>query len=419
MILATTTSRRSFIRLASLGGIACTLPASAAALGTEPTYFGGSPGSLAAAKTMLRKGGSPLAPALAALLARAGRALKTPPPSVTRKPRPGASGDIHDYFSMAPYFWPDPKKTEGLPYIRRDGRVNPESREGITDQSQVSTLGEAVGDLALAHSFTGDKKFAAHAARCLHSFFLDPATRMNPNMNQAQAIPGVNTGRGIGIIEAGGIVDAIDAASLLIGADEWSASDHAALHAWGGEFLDWLLTSPNGRDERATRNNHATYYDLRTARLALAIGRRDTPRGILSAVKKRIASQISPDGTMPHELARTKSFNYTAMNLRGFCNLAALGQYVGVDLWNFETRDGRSIRKALEYLKPFVGPKAIAWPHRQIRPIHHGAAAEVFHIASIAYNDRGHRKLVDSIPETSRATYRLLHVSPVKYHPSG
>ncbi len=182
-----------------------------------PTYFGGSPGALPKAKTRLAAGDRSLQPALEALVARADRALKTKPPSVIHKTKPGASGDPHDYASQAPYFWPDPNSSNGLPYIARDGRVNPESRTEASDQQRVELLGQTVEPLALAYYFTGKEIYAEHAASCLRAWFLDPATRMNPNMNQAQAVPGKNTGRGIGIIEAGGIIEAADAAGLLAG----------------------------------------------------------------------------------------------------------------------------------------------------------------------------------------------------------
>jgi hypothetical protein len=53
------------------------------------------------------------------------------------------------------------------------------------------------------------------------------------------------------------------------------------------------------------------------------------------------------------------------MNLRGLMNLALLGERAGVDLWHFETRDGRSLRKALDYLAPFA-LENVKWPHQQI-----------------------------------------------------
>ena len=67
-------------------------------------------------------------PAYQKLMADAKNALDAKPTSVVEKNRTAASGDKHDYLSLAPYWWPDPDKEDGLPWIRRDGEVNPMTR---------------------------------------------------------------------------------------------------------------------------------------------------------------------------------------------------------------------------------------------------------------------------------------------------
>lgn len=399
-----------------LVGIAATLecaPLAAAAepaIDARPRYFGASPGALAQSKARLAADDAALRPALDALIERADQALKVKPPSVTHKTKPGASGDLHDYASQAPYFWPDPNSSNGLPYIARDGRVNPESRTAASDQARVELLGETVENLALAYYFTGKEAYAAHAARCLRVWFLDSATRMNPNMNQAQAVPGKNTGRGIGIIEAGGIIEAADAAGLLAGSPSWPAKDDAALRAWGAEFLDWLLTSKNGRDEAGQKNNHGTLYDVRVSRLALALGRQEVARQVIEGAKnKRIALHIEPDGSQPAELRRTKSFNYSRLNLRGLCALATLGQWVEVDLWRYGTADGRSIRQALEFMLPYVQTPPKEWPYQQIVSINRSELAGAFRQAAVAYGELRYEAIVAAFPGIERASFQLLH----------
>lgn len=374
-----------------------------------PRYFGGWPGALAQAKTRLAAGDPALQPALDSLIKRADAALHVKPPSVTHKTRLGASGDPHDYYSQAPYLWPDPKSTNGLPYIRRDGEVNPESRAGVTDQNNVELLGSTVVALAQAYYFTGDEQYAAHAARCLRVWFLDPATRMNPNMNQGQAVPGENSGRPAGLIESGGIIEAGDAAGLLAGSTNWPAADNAALHAWLGEFLDWLRNSKLARDEAAMKQNHGTIYDAHVARLALALDRPELAKEIIEAAKlKRIAVQIEPDGSQPMELKRTKSFNYSRLNLGGLCSLAMLGEYVGVDLWHFKTADGRSLRRALEFMYPYVSDASKKWPYQQIASINRAELAGAFHQAAIAYREPRYEALARSFPGSNHSSLLLL-----------
>jgi len=89
-------------------------------------------------------------------------------------------------------------------------------------------------------------------------------------------------------------------------------------------------------------------------------------KSVLMASKtKRIAAQIEPDGRQPLETDRTRGISYSVMNLNGLFLLATLGDRVGVDFWNYRTKEGRSIRKALDWVIPYsTGEKK--WPYAQI-----------------------------------------------------
>ena len=321
--------------------------------------------ALVAARAELARGDPRLAAPLAQLRAEADKLLKRNPASVLDKTLIAASGDKHDYFSFAPYWWPDPKKPDGLPYIRDDGKVNPTARKG-TDRTAFGDTCAAVGTLGLTYFFTGDERYAQKAATLTRTWFLDPATRMNPNLEHAQAIPGINHGRGIGIIESRGLLDLIDGLALLADCPAWTAKDAAAMTEWLSAYYGWLTTSKNGRDEAAAENNHGSWCDAQTVALALALGRTSDAKAILAAVPvKRVARQIEPDGRQPLELERTKSLNYSLFNLEALILLARYGEQVGADLWTFSTADGRSVRTALRYLAPYADP-AKQWPQQDI-----------------------------------------------------
>ena len=342
-----------------------------------------------------------LAAAVAGLGDRADKELQAGTFSIVNnnKPRLAPSGDKHDYVSMAPYFWPDPAKPDGLPYLRKDGRVNPEREK--YDRPLLGKMSTAVSTLGLAYYLTGQEKYAEHASRLLRVWFLDGETRMNPNLTYAQFIPGINDGRGIGIIDSVGFVKVIDAIGMLEGSRTWTKADQAGMERWFRDYLRWLQTSKNGKDEAAAANNHGTWYDVQVCSFALFLGEADLARKVIEDSKtKRIARQIEPDGRQPLELKRTKAFDYSRGNLEGLFGLATLGDRVGVDLWSFQTKDGRSIRKALDWLIPFASGEK-KWEYEQIRELQGGTLAPLLRRAAVAYKEPRYEQLREKLPRTN------------------
>ncbi|WP_136481267.1 alginate lyase family protein [Cognatitamlana onchidii] len=392
------------------------LNTTALAMKESPRYFGARRGALPRVKQSIALGETSLMPAYKTLLKVADEALETEPPTVTDKKRHPVSGNLNDYYTQAPYLWPDPSKLNGLPYLPKDGIINPESRNpDFADYSRGQEIGHLVESLALAYYFTEKESYAAHAARCLRVWFIDSATRMNPHLKYAQAVPGRNQGRYIGMIEAGGIVKALDAAGLLEGSKHWSETDRTALDIWITEFLDWFINSEYGREEIQMRQNHGTMFDVRVVRLALALGKHNLAHERLESVKEnRIARQIEPDGAQPMELRRTKSFNYSEMNVTGLTELATLGEWLGIDLWKFETTDGRSIRQALEFLRPYIekvpeGTPPRVWHYKQVVPFLPEILAPAFRMASIGYQDEAYEAIVSQFPSFKESSFQLTH----------
>ena len=288
-------------------------------------------------------------PAARGLLAEAPKALAEGPWSVMDKPVAPPSGDMHDYFSVPPYWFPNPNTPNGLPYIRKDGVVNPDRNK--YDNSGLNAMCRTVETLALAYALSGNDDYAARAALLLRTWFLEPATRMNPNLNFAQGVPGLKQGRAEGIIDTVCLARLCDCIELCMTSPAFGAETLGGLRAWFSAYLDWLRESPLGRREAAAGNNHGTCYDVQAVRYAFFTGRDDVAREILQdAATQRIEKQVEPDGRQPRELSRTKSFDYSLKNLEALMDLADLARPVGIDLWGYSGKDGRSIRAAFEFI---------------------------------------------------------------------
>jgi hypothetical protein len=264
-----------------------------------------------------------------------------------------ASGDKHDYYSIGPYWWPDSTKENGLPYIRKDGYRNPERLE--YDRPQLSKMIEAVNSLALAYAISNKEKYKEKAIGYLNTWFINKKTKMNPNLEYGQAIPGITDGRGIGIIETRGLIEVVDAIGILFRKNDLKSNNYLTLQKWFEDYNLWLNNSSKGIDEKNWYNNHGTSYDLQVLSFSLFTGDISKALSIIDSLHiKRIIPQIEPDGSQPHELDRTKSLSYSIFNLELFIEIALIAEKLDRDLWNYESKDFRSISKAILFLIPFI-----------------------------------------------------------------
>jgi Alginate lyase len=365
------------------------------------------------AKTALSSGNTTLRPALETLLKDADKALQTKPLSVTQKAINPPSGDKHDYMSFGPYWWPDPEKKDGRPYIRRDGEVNPQSREGGSDSPALGKLTSSVASLALAWHFTNDEKYAKHATLLLRTWFLNSETKMNPHLEYGQAIPGRVKGRGIGIIDTAGLLRVVDSVTILVSSKSLTPEDHAALKSWFRAYLTWLLTSKHGKTEGKERNNHGTWYDAQVVCFALFVGDGKTARKVLSCSKKRIRSQVDENGRQEHELARTKSFSYSIFNLTAMLRLATMAESQNIDLWNLKKGKEPALKSAIGFLAPYADQKK-KWPHKQIDHLNSHALLPLLLQANHAYKTNAWNRFIKLLPEEERLQHRANLLCPAR-----
>jgi hypothetical protein len=222
---------------------------------------------------------------------------------------------------------------------------------------------------------------------------------MNPNLNFAQGIPCQTDGRGIGIIEFSyTFTEILDAAAILnTGTPGWAKSDDTTLKAWSGDFLTWLQTSKNGKEEAVQQNNHGTFYDMLTAGIALYTGRTAMAKDIVTSAKaNRIDKQIAADGSQPMEATRTRSFHYFTFNLVAMTRLAQVGKHVGIDLWAYRTPQGGTLFKAVDFILPTATGGLSHWPYQELQFLPYSAMDSV-HAAADA-GDRLARAAVPHVP---------------------
>ena len=321
---------------------------------------------LANIKESLHGGDAELGGVLCRLVKQADRWLLEGPWTVTAKNQMPPSGDKHDYLSQAPYWWRS-DTPDGMPYIRRDGQVNPESLQ-CPDKINKSKVFQSLYILALAWFYTGNRAYAIHAAEIVRSWFLAPETKMNPNLNHAQVIPGANSGRAIGIIDFSqqytSVLDAV--AILASGAPGWTNADMTAFRSWNRDYLGWLVHSPFGIEESLEENNHGTFAAMQKAGVSLFLGDSNTAIEVVRILRERAGREISADGSQPRELVRTRSWHYSCFNLVAFTRAALIAQKVGMDLWGCVGANAQGVHKAVEFLLPHA-TGSISWPHPELK----------------------------------------------------
>ena len=334
--------------------------------------------------------------ALKSLLKKADKVLEEAKVySVMNKKQMPPSGDKHDYMSTGPYWWPDPTKPDGLPYIKKDGLRNPTYYD-ITDSQEINKVEDEALTLALAYYFTREKKYAKFASKLIKTWFLDTETRQNPNLNFGQGIPGLNTGRGTGIIETRDVYRVQDAAILIQETPNWSKENHQALKKWFSDYLTWMLESPIGKDEADSNNNHGTFYSEQVIAFALFSERPEVALNEIEIFKNRMESQLKADGSQPFELARTKSWNYVNMNLYGYFLIAKLAENAKIQLWNQQISEGKNMKNALDWIVPYLKNEK-NWEYEQIQKIGFGETIKILKYASKKYSNPEYEALAKKI----------------------
>ena len=295
------------------------------------------------------------------ILKAASAALKLEPPTITKYRAKLSQGGTNDFYSNADYFWPDPAKPDGLPYINRDGQSNPDNFS--QHRLAMRELRDAVATLAAAYKITGDDHYVVKGVELLQVFFLDPQTRMNPNLQFAQAVPGGSPGRSWGIIDGLHLIEIPPAIEAMQASPAFPPDVLAGVKQWFREMTGWMVTSGNGRAEAAAKNNHSVAYFLQLAVYSRFTGDENRLAECRRQFKEIfVPNQMAADGSFPAEINRTKPYGYSIFQLDNMAILCQVLSKPDEDLWGYRLPDGRGIALAMEFLYPYLADKS-KWPH--------------------------------------------------------
>ena len=295
---------------------------------------------------------------------QAAAALKAGPWSVTyRRPTGIVEAGPNDYVSEGPYWWPDPKDPKA-PYIRKDGQRNPARFMG--NRSDLDSMPRAILALGMGAFFLKNPACCARANQVLPVWFVDPKTRMNPNLEHGQLTRGHDDGRGTGMIDTVSLIHLAQGITLMELAGGLDAGVAGGVRQWYTDYLKWSTTSQKGLSEKNSGNNHATWWTAQMAAYAAFTGNAAARAMCWEHYRTYLVpTEIQPDGSCPREEARTASLSYSSMNLDAFTTICRIAQVDGVDLWHFKTAKGIGVVNACDYLIPYLlDPKK--WTKEQI-----------------------------------------------------
>ena len=331
---------------------------------------------------------------LSQLRSMADKQLTQGPWNVVSHRPPGTTFDPHEYYSEGPYFWPDPKNPKG-PYIRKDGERNPD--RFVHNRNDLGSMSTAVLTLGLGAYLFDDPRYAQRAAKILDAWFIDPQSKMKPDLEHGQAVRGVNDGRGTGLIDTVSFIQCVQGIILLGKAGRLEPAMARALRDWFQLFLQWMTSSAKGMAEGKSGNNHETWWTAQVAAYATLTGN----SGVLDMAwdhyrTRLVPAEIQPDGSCPREEARTNSLSYSAFNADAFATLCRIAQSAGVDLWSFQAPNGVSYEKLVHYVAPYV-LHPDKWKGKQISPFKPDSTI-FLGLAGVGLHDKGLLEAHQSLP---------------------
>lgn len=351
--------------------------------------------------------------ALTLLRKDADKALQTKVRAITEKTVAGPSSDPHDYVSLSPYRWPNPDTPDGLPWIRKDGKVNPMRDQ--YDLPALESMAMTTSTLATGYYFLNDDACAKRAAALIEMWFINPATRMNPSVKHGQFIPGQSTGQCFGLLETTRLTFVLNAIGLIGDSPYWTSQHDQATKAWFAQYLHWLQTSDLGKEELTRPNNHSNWMIVQMMAFAIYVGDHDSAKQLCDKAKQNIDQQINADGSQPEELSRTRSLDYSEFSLRALLTAAWLSKRLGDDtLAHYTNTQGAGIKQAVDFIAPYLA-NPTGWPHKQIAKPKSYHFNNTLSLAQSLYPQTDYATLIKQLPPEGNAA-QIFYEPPHAYN---
>ncbi|KAA9159724.1 alginate lyase family protein [Microbacterium lushaniae] len=368
------------------------------------------PAHLSAARDRARAGDPELKALVDHLVAAADETMSWRIGSVLDKTGVAPSGDKQDFWAMGAYSWRNPNAPDGLPYVYRDGKYNPEAYESSEyDKGEYAKMVAATKTLTLAWYFTDISRYAVRAAEFLRTWLVDPATRMNPNFRHAAARPGVFDGHHSGLIEGVVLIEMLDYVALLRNSPAWSDEDQTEIKKWFLDLSTWYVSSAFGRAEAATINNHSSYYLAQVMAFSMFGGHHRRARAVIPLARRQLRVQIAANGTLPREIGRPNAFYYAVYGLRAFVLLARLGDRYNADIWRFRVNKRREplLSTALGWLAQYCSGD-VEWTLPRYDSGQPADALPMYWMASRAYESLLLARVVEHLSRLDRTDHAQL-----------
>ncbi len=329
------------------------------------------------------------------LISTADRLLEIDNPTVINKTINPPTNDKHDYLSISRYWWPNPNTEDGKPWIRKDGETNPDTQEDAVDRKRLGKMCKAVRDLSRAYYFSESEYYAKKGASMIRTWFLDTETRMNPNLEFGQSVPGIDKGRRSGILDGRMIPSyVLDAITLFSGSQHWTKKDNDAMNLWLNEYLVWLTQSDLGKKGAKQENNHGSWYIFQVTALAWYTDQKPLITKMVELIKENFDHQFDDKGRQLHELKRTRSFFYSCFNLDALTQAMAIADKAGIDIWQYTSEGGKSLKLAIDYLVPVT--KGVQWEH-PTKGVDVSYLVPILERVSSKIRDKEYKKIVKSV----------------------